>query len=113
IEDLRAYWIYGYCLSVNVTRALGERRHIGNTRDAGSPSEAFVVQEKESLVPQDRTAQRSTKLVQAQWRVGNAEKVACVERVVAKKLVGRSMQRIGPGFGYQINDRPAVTPVFR
>ena len=100
-------------MSVNVTRALGECRNISNTRDAGSSPKTFIVQKKESFVSHDRTAQRSAKLVQAQWRVGNTEKVARVKRIVAKEFVGGSVQRIAARLGHEINHGAAIAPIFR
>src|SRR5690348_8943552 len=74
---------------------------------------AFVVSEQEELILLDRAAQRTAKAVALELRDRPLiEKITRVQRAVAKKIVNRSMQFVGPGSGHDTHLAARTLAVF-
>ncbi len=74
-----------------IARALRRRRYNRRTRLALAGALTLVESKEEVLVPADRSAESCSKLVLVKRFRAGREKVAGVERVIAKKVVQRAV----------------------
>ena len=85
-----------------VAVALGERRHVGDPRDAFAQARALVVGEEEHAVPDERSAERAAELVPVvvgRRLVPRREVVAASSAPIPEELVRRAARAIGAGRG--------------
>src|SRR6266481_6839336 len=71
------------------------------TREGDAPALEllFAVEEEESLVLDDGSAERTAELVEIELFRSFCEEALCVERLVAEKFEERAMEIVAPGFG--------------
>ena len=95
--------------SGKIPRPLGQRRHVGNASDAFAQDAPFVIGEEKCFVPPDRAAQRRAELVPLVTRgrfAGGRKKIPRIQRVVAEKLIQRSVKLVRAGLERHV-DLPA------
>ncbi len=93
--------------------ALVLRRNLPNRRVArGRLAIAFVISEKQQLVPPHRTTQRGAVLIALQRADAGGEKRAGVHKVISEELIGRAMKSVGPAARDKVDDRPAAPAEF-
>ena len=95
------------------------------SRDGGNPGDIrgreafsgpFVTSEKERLVPENRSAERTAELVALEFRFRVSgrivEKVRRVEVVIAEEFKDRAVKGIGPGFRDRADNGSGLAAVF-
>src|SRR5215831_19441705 len=81
-------------------------------RDALSLTQAFIVDKKECVAPDDRASQRRAKLVAFETRLAERiEIISGVERRVAEELKERPVQAVGSRLGHKFDIGSAIAAV--
>ena len=92
-----------------------QQRRRGEARAArpGPPlDEALIVEEEESLVAQNGSADGSAELILPDRALDRVEGVARVELVVAQEFVRAAVERVGAGLGDDVYDRASRPAIF-
>src|SRR6185437_15647833 len=87
---------------LEVAVAFAQRRNLGSSRGSLHAARALIVAEEKESIPDDRTTDRCTELVETIFTLMRVrgivlEPVGCIELVIAEELPDIAMQGVGTG----------------
>ena len=95
---------------------MGRVGNAGQGHHADPFSLSFIIQEKERLVLNDRTSQRSSKLIivkRCLWLVRRIKEIARIQSIIAEIFECASVELIRSALGHDIHDCAAISAVLR